>query len=233
MAKQRLCLKSPLINVDDKQNEFFPSFSFFNEEFKLGSWLTDLFPDHFSFHSHSSDIKKHIEKLDEIALQASSSSSSTIIVSDASIKNHVATSISHIYSFSKPVIKTIHRAINVTTTEAELFAIWCGINQAVTNFNTNYIVVITDSLHTARRIFDSSVYPYQIHSAVISQELREFFSKDAHNHIKFWDCFSKQQWPLHYSVDKETKNMVSIPSFPYKSSWDFCRKSECDLILSQ
>ena len=27
--------------------------------------------------------------------------------------------------------------------------------------------------------------------------------------------------------------MVSIPLFPYKSSWDFCRKSKCNLILSQ
>ena len=154
MAKQRLHLKSPLINVDDKQNEFFPSFSFFNEEFKPGSWLTDLFPDRFSFHSHLSCVKKHIEKL---ALRASSNLISTIIVSDASIKNHIATLISHIYSFNKPVVKTIHRAINVTTTEAELFAIWCGINQAVTNFNTNHIVVITYSLHTARRIFDFSI----------------------------------------------------------------------------
>ena len=175
-AKQRLRLKSPLIDVDDKRNEFFPSFSFFNE-FKPGSWLTDLFPDRFSFHSHLSCVKKHIEKLDEIVLRASSNPTSTIIVSDASIKNHIATLISHIYSFNKPVVKTIHRAINVTTTEAELFTIWCGINQAVTNFNTNHIVVITDSLHTTRRIFDFSVYPYQIHSATISQELREFFPR--------------------------------------------------------
>ena len=60
-AKQRLCLKSPLIDVNDKQNEFFPSFSFFNEEFKPGSQLTDLFPDCFSFHSYLSLVKKHIE----------------------------------------------------------------------------------------------------------------------------------------------------------------------------
>ena len=146
MAKQRLHLKSLLINVDDKWNEFFPLFSFFNEKFKPESQLTDLFLDCFSFHSHSSCVKKHIEKLDEIVLRALSNPSLTIIVSDASIKNHVATSISHIYFFSKPVIKTIHRAINITTTEAELFTIQCGINQVVTNFNTNYIVIITDSL---------------------------------------------------------------------------------------
>jgi len=64
-------------------------------------------------------------------------------------------------------------------------------------------------------------------------ELREFFSKDSRNCIEFWDCPSKQQWPLHHTVDKETKNMVSIPSFPCRSSWDFCKKSECDSILSQ
>ena len=166
-------------------------------------------------------------------LRALSNPTSTIVVSDASIKNHIATSISHIHSFNKPVIKTIHRAINVTTTKAELFAIQCSINQAVANFNTNHIVVITDFLHATRRIFNFSVHPYQIHSAIIFQELKEFFSKDAHNHIEFWDCPSKQQWPLHYSVDKETKNMVSILLFLCKSSWDFYRKSKCNLIFSQ
>jgi len=68
---------------------------------------------------------------------------------------------------------------------------------------------------------------------VISQELREFFSKNTCNHIEFWDCHSKQKWLLYYSVDKDTKIMVSTLSFPCKSSWDFCRKTECDLILSQ
>ena len=193
MAKQRLCLKSPLIDVDDEYNEFFSSFSFFNEEFKPGNCLVDLFPDCFSFYPHSSNAKKHIKNLDKIALRALSDFTSTIIVSDTSIKNHVATSISYIYFFNKPVVKTIYRAINVTTTKAELFTIQCGINQAVAIFNINHIVVITDFLHTARRIFNFSVYLYQIHSAAIFQELREFFFKDACNHIKFWNCPSKQQ----------------------------------------
>jgi len=122
-AKQRLWLKSPLIDVDDKHNEFFLSFSFFNKEFKPENILIDLFSDRFSFHFCSSNTKKHIKKLDKIALRASSNTSLIIVVSDASIKNHVATLISHIYSFNKPVIKTKYRAINITTTEAELFAI--------------------------------------------------------------------------------------------------------------
>jgi len=166
-------------------------------------------------------------------LRALSNPSSKIVVSNTSIKNHVATSISHIHSFKKPVVKTIHRAINITTTEAELFTIRCSINQAVACSNVNHIVAITDSLHAARRILNSSVHPYQIHSAAIFQELREFFSKDTYNHIKFWDCPSKQKWLLHYSVDKDTKIMISTLSFPCKSSWDFYRKTQCDLILSQ
>jgi len=233
MAKQKIQLKLPLVDVDDKHNKFFPSFSFFNEEFKLGNCLVDIFPDCSSFHSCLFNIKKHIKNLDEITFRMSSDPFSIIIVLDASIKNQVTTSISHIYSFNKPVVKTLHRVINVTTAEAKLFAIQCSINQAVTNSNTNYIVVITDSLHITRKIFDSSAHPYQIHSAAISTEFREFFSKDSHNCIKFWDCPSKQQWPLHHMVDKETKNMVSILLFPCRSSWDFCKKSECDSILSQ
>jgi len=157
--------------VDDKYNQFFSSFSFFNKEFKPGNRLIDLFSDCLSFHFQFSNTEKHIEKLNEIMLRASSNPSLTIIMSDASIKNHIATLISHIHFYNKPVIKTIHRVINVTTTEAELFAIHCRINQAVANSDINHLVIITNSLHATKRIFNSSVYPYQIHSAVISQEL--------------------------------------------------------------
>ena len=232
IAKQRIHLKSPLIDVDDKYNEYFPSFSFFNKEFKHKNRLIDLFSDCFYFHFCSSNSKKHIEKLDEIALRTLSNPSSTIVVSDASIKNHIATSISHIHSYNTPVVKTLYRAINVTTTKAKLFAICCGINQAVANQDVNHIVVITDSFHATKKIFNSSVHPYQIHSAVISQELRKLFLRDSHNCIEFWDCPSKLKWPLHYSVDKDTKRMVFMLFFPCKSSWNFYRKTECDVILS-
>ena len=109
--------------MDDKHNKVFPSFSFFNKEFKPGNCIVDIFSDHFSFHPHSSNIKKHIKNLEEITFRASSDPFSTIVMSDTSIKNQVTTSISHIHSFDKPVVKTLHRTINITTAEAELFAI--------------------------------------------------------------------------------------------------------------
>ena len=90
------------------------------------------------------------------------SSKIVVVVSDASIKNQIAISITHVHSFRNPIIKTLHHVVNVTTTEAELFAIECGINQAIQITNINYIVVVTDSIHIAHKIFNSLVYPYQI-----------------------------------------------------------------------
>jgi len=171
--------------VDDKHNKFFPLFSFLNEKFKPGNCFIDLFSDHFSFHSHSPNVKKHIEKLDDKVFKTLSNLSSAIIISNASIKNHVTMLISYIHFFNKPVIKTIHRVAKNTMTEAQLFAIWCGINQAIDITNINHIVIITDSLYAARRIFDFSLHSYQIHSAAISQELREFFLKNTSNYIEF------------------------------------------------
>jgi len=146
--------------MDNKCNEVFSSFSFFNKEFEPGNRLIDLFSDCFSFHFCFPNLKKHIEKLNEIAFRVSSNPLSTIVVSDTSIKNHVTTSILYIHPYNKPVVKTLHRAINVTTTEAELFVICCGINQAVTNQDVNYLVVITNFLHATKKIFDSSVHSY-------------------------------------------------------------------------
>jgi len=85
-----------------------------------------------------------------------------VIVSDVSIKNQVATFITHIHVHDNPVIKTLHHTINVTSTEAKLFAIRCGLNQATQLNSIERIIVIMDSIHTAKRIFDSSIHPYQV-----------------------------------------------------------------------
>jgi len=87
----------------------------------------------------------------------------------------------------------IHHAVNITSTEAELFAIKYRINQANNISNVKHIIIVTDFLHVAKKIFDSSMHPYQIYSAAISWELRDSFKKDNNNHIDFWDCLSKQK----------------------------------------
>jgi len=50
-----------------------------------------------------------------------------------------------------------------------------SINQVVGIPNINHIIIITDSFHAAKRIFDLLSHLYQIHSATISCKLREFF----------------------------------------------------------
>ena len=154
--------------MNDKYNEFLSSFSLFDEEFSLENRLIDSFSDHFSFHSQSQDVKNHLCNFDNITINISSNLRSFIVISSTSIRNNVTISILHIYLHNKSIIKMIYYIINITTTEAELFTIRYGINQAVGISNIKHIVVITNSLYTAKRIFESSLHPYQIHSTAIS-----------------------------------------------------------------
>ena len=99
--------------------------------------------------------------------------------------------------------------------------------------NINHIIIITDSLHAAKRIFGSLSHMYQIHSVIIFHKLREFFLKDSNNCIEFWDCPSKQKWLLYSLMDKDSKSFDSWPIFLCKSFWDYCKKYKCNFILSQ
>ena len=51
-----------------------------------------------------------------------------LIVTDTSIKNNMATSITYIHIHNRPIVKTLHHTVNITSTEAKLFAIKYGIN---------------------------------------------------------------------------------------------------------
>ena len=208
--------------MDNRLNKVFLSFSLFHLEFSPGNRLNDVFSNHFSFHSlnrkSDQDIKSYLLKLDNITLQALSDHHLVIVVTGTSIKNQVATFISHVNSHDRPVIKIIYHSVNATSTEVKLFVLRCSINQASYLLNINHIFVITNSLHATKRIFDLSSYLYQIQSAAISGKLREFFHKDSNNSIGFWDCLSNQNWSLHNIIDKETKKFVLIPILPCKSS---------------
>ena len=170
-------IKGPIVDIDNR----------FNKEFALGSRLIDIFHSCFSFHysnkQSNESIKLHICHLNNIAIKSSSDLSYALVISNTSIKNNVVTSITHIYVHDKSIIKTIHHMVNITSTEAELFAIRYGINQAIIISGISKIIVITDSIHTTRRIFDSS--SHLLYAAAISTELRKFFTKNYHNSIEF------------------------------------------------
>ena len=110
---------------------------------------------------------------------------------NASIKNNIATSILHTYISNQSLVKTIHHAVFVTSSEAELFTIRCSINQALSKENISKIIVITNSIHIAKKIFDTLFHPLQIHAVAILEELRQFFSRNPINSIEFWKCSSR------------------------------------------
>jgi len=90
-----------------------------------------------------------------------------VVILDASIKNNVIMSISHIHCGHNIMAKTIYYAINITTMEAELFAIRCGINQAIHITNMLHIIVVTDAIYLVKKIFNLLTHPYQMQSIVI------------------------------------------------------------------
>ena len=69
--------------------------------------------------------------------------------------------------------------------KAELFTIRCSINQATNLTGINKIIVITDSIHSTKKILDYSSHPFQIHVASIFYELRNLFDNSYNNVIEF------------------------------------------------
>jgi len=104
---------------------------------------------------------------------------------DTSVKNNVTSSIAHIHVHNKLIVKVLYHTINVTSIEAEFFAIRCGINQALQLQDISKIIVVTDLIHTAKKIFDPSSYLLQKQAALILNNLREFFNHHHENMIEF------------------------------------------------
>ena len=227
-------MKRHIIDANIKSYGIFPSFNPLNQEFTPGNRLSDKFSDYFSFNLVNKKGKENnrAQELDNLVLH-NSASSTTLVVTDASIKNDIVTSVAHIHQTNVPLIKTVHHAVFVTSSEAELFAMRCRINQACSKDNISKIIVITDSIHAAKLIFNSSSHPLQSHSVAILSELQLFFNKSQDNTIEFWECPSCLKWRFYKDIDKDSKSFNPTPIFPYKTSWDYCKKTNSDDVIKQ
>jgi len=149
-----------MVDMKNCFNEVFPSFDPINPKFYPGNRIINTHANCFSlylFNKHiSHNIKSYIQELDKIAIESSDDSSFALIVTDANIKNNIATSIAHIHICDKPIMKTLHHALNVMSIKAKLFAIRYGINQATNISNISKIIVVMDSIHAAEKVFDLS-----------------------------------------------------------------------------
>jgi len=233
--RQKNIAKGHLIDSCNKAYGIFLSFSPLNLEFTPGFHITDNFLDCFSFNSVNKKEKDKIyaQELDEMVLRISSSPSTALVITDASIKSDIATSISHIHLANHPLIKMVHHAAFITSMEVELLTIRYGINQACIKEGVSKIIVVTDSIHAVKKIFNSKLHPYQSHTTAILSELRHFFKTNQENSIEFWECPSCLKWRFHNDVDKDSKSFNLTPSFLCKISWDYCKKTDSDDIINQ
>ena len=190
---QRANIKGHLVDSNNRSHRIFPSFSPTHPELSPDFWVIDIFSDRFSFNlcNKEKNDKFHIHQLNSVVIELSSSQSITIITTDASIKNNIAISISHTHISNQPLIKTLHHTAFVTSSEAKLFAIRYGISQASSKENISKIIIITDSIQVAKKIFDPLSHLLQSQSVAILGNLRQFFSRDPNDSIEFWKCSSR------------------------------------------
>jgi len=127
---QKSSIKGHLIDSNNKLFGVFPFFSLLSPEFIPGSRIVDVFSDRFLFNLANKDKnnKMCIQQLDNMTLQSFSSPNTAIVITDVSVKNDIATSISHIHAYNHPLIKTVHYTAFITSTEVKLFTIRCSIN---------------------------------------------------------------------------------------------------------
>ena len=125
-------VKGHVVDIDNRFNKVFSFFSPLHLEFSLGNRVINNFPDQFSFNLYSkrkdNNMKSCIQQLNKMTIESLSDPSCTVIIIDTSVKNDITMSILHTHVYNKPFIKTFHYAVYITSSEAELFTIRCGIN---------------------------------------------------------------------------------------------------------
>ena len=217
---QKTKIKGHLIDANNKSYGVVSLLSCLHSELSPGLRIIDTFSNQFSFNLSNKwkNDKNCLHQLDSIVIESSSMTSTAIIVIDASIKNNIATAVLHMHIPNRPLSKTRHHLTFVMSIKAELFAIRYDINQVSLIDNISKIIVITGSIHAARKIFNISPHPYQIHTTAILEDLCTFFSKNSINSIEFWESPSCLNWHLYKTVDYKLKLSNHTSIFPCKIS---------------
>ena len=132
--------------------------------FSPGSRVVNHFSSRISFHSSSSSSDKdffhYLRNLDcAFKTLQMSSNNITVIANGGVKKSHIATVVAHVW-FNNSVTQCLQvNSINITLIEAKLMAIHLGLIPTIEKENIHNIVIITDSIAVARKIFESKVDP--------------------------------------------------------------------------
>ena len=100
--KQRLKIKSSVVDTNNYLNEIHPSFNRLHRELSPGLCLCDNLSNCFSFYKvdkkKHENIHNHLKSLDKLLFNSSLNPNIVIIIADTRIRNNIATSVSHILS---------------------------------------------------------------------------------------------------------------------------------------
>jgi len=83
-------------------------------------------------------------------------------------------------------------ASQITTSDTKLFAIRLSIVKA-NSMDIKHIIFITNSLGSAKKTVDLSIYSKQAYSLAVCSILKLFFSCGLNHKIKFWSCLSNAE----------------------------------------
>jgi len=171
------CLKGPLLDTKVSLLNLTEHFNPLDAEATLVCRLLDSFSECILFYhcnrSSLNDCNTHLESLDRLCLETSSSSSTLVVVTNASAippRNMQAISAAHFWRLCYQVLSSKAPAGRTTAPDAELFAIRLGVSKA-TSMDIECIILITDSLDSVRRSVDSSVHSGQVHSLAVCSAL--------------------------------------------------------------
>jgi len=231
-------LKSPIKDVNERLNGVRQCFNPLFPLFSPGSSVVDHFPSRFSFYSPLSssneDLYHHLQNLDQAFRSSQTVPHNIAIIADGGIKkSQVATVVAHIWSENSIVQRLQANSINITSIEAELMAIRLGLIPAMEEENIHNIIIITNSIAAAKKVFESKTDSLQNMFILVTLAIDSFFRKDGRNKIQFWFCPSKAKWPKHKLIDDQVKASNCAPIFPSKESHLFNKKKECNNILSE
>ena len=196
-------LKGSFLDTKASLLNFTECFDLLDAEAIPGCRLLDSFPGCVFFYpcncSSLCNCKTHLQSFDYLYLEAFSSSSTLVIVTDTSVipsKHIQAVSAMYIWSLGQQILFSKASASRTTVSDAKLFIIRLGIAIA-TSIAIKCIILINNSLGFSRQAIDSSVHSGQAYSLAIYSVLRSFLFQDYNYKINFWDCLSKAEWSLY------------------------------------
>ena len=120
--KQRLKIKSSVVDTNNYLNEIHPSFNRLHRELSPGVCLCDNLSNCFSFHKvdkkKPENIYNHLKSLDKLLFNSFLNLNIVIIIADTKIRDNTVTLVSHILSWCGNLFKMIHHTFNITLTKA-------------------------------------------------------------------------------------------------------------------